>query len=142
MNEEAASCSRLLTALFPLITERTETTMKSLFVAICLIAVTGPAALAEGACKPEIEKTKSDWQALHLVGGGKPGSMVWGVGGHHHIDAAITSMRIHLAAAQQLCGAGKDHESLLHLDVLRAFLQLPEIQHPADHRFLFDPKAK
>ena len=28
-------------------------------------------------------------------------------------------------------------KSSLHLDVLRAFLMLPEIKHPASHRFLF-----
>lgn len=116
--------------------------MKSLFVAICLIAITAPSARAAGACAPEIEKTKSDWGALHLESGGKPASMARGVGNHRHTEAAVTSMRIHLAAAQSLCAEGKDHDSMLHLDVLRAFLQLPEIQHPADHRYLFNSKAK
>ena len=117
--------------------------MKSLIAATCLIAFTGTAALAEGVCKAEIEKAKTEWGALHLdTGGGKPSSIVRGIKGHEHIQAAVTSMRIHLAAATDLCGQGHDHESLLHLGVLRAFLQLPEIQHPADHSVLYDPKAK
>ncbi len=116
--------------------------MKSLFIAICLVTVTGTAAVAQGACNAAVEKTKGDWQALRLESGGKPSSMARGVEGHHHIQAAVDSMRFHLAAATALCKEGKDHESLLHLDVLRAFLQLPEFQHPADHLYLFDPKAK
>ena len=117
--------------------------MKILFLTVCLIAVTAPSAHAAAACGPEVEKTKSDWQALRLEApGGKPSSMMRGVDGHHHIQAAVDSMRFHLADATRLCAEGKDHEALLHLDVLRAFLQLPEIQHPADHRYLFDQKTK
>lgn len=115
--------------------------MKRLILATCLVAMTGTAALAAPACNDEIEKTKADWQALRLESGGKPSSMAKGVEGHHHIQSAVDSMRIHLAAAQDLCKEGKDHESLLHLDVLRAFLQLPEIQHPTDHRYLYNPKG-
>ena len=36
-----------------------------------------------------------------------------------------------------MCRQGNDHEALLHLDIVRAFLNLPEIQHPTDHRYLF-----
>jgi hypothetical protein len=122
-------------------TEWTKKMMKNLIVAFCLVAMTGTAALAAPACNAEIEKTTADWHALHLESGGKPSSMARGVNGHHHIQSAVDSMRIHMAAAQDLCKDGKDHESLLHLDVLRAFLQLPEIQHPTDHRYLFDAKG-
>lgn len=62
--------------------------MKSLLLAACLIAITAPSARAAGACGPEVEKTKSDWQALRLESGGKPSSMARGVNGHHHIQAA------------------------------------------------------
>lgn len=116
--------------------------MKNLLVAICFLAITGTSVRAEGSCNSAVEKTKGDWQALHLESGGKPSSMARGVDGHHHIQSAVDSMRFHLSAAMTLCKEGKDHESLLHLDVLRAFLQLPEVQHPTDHRYLFDAKAK
>ena len=120
---------------------KTNAMMKRLILATCLVAMTGTAALATPACNAEVDKTKADWQALRLESGGKPSSMAQGVNGHHHIQSSVDSMRTHLAAAQDLCKEGKDHESLLHLDVLRAFLQLPEIQHPTDHRYLFNPKG-
>jgi hypothetical protein len=46
-------------------------------------------------------------------------------------------MRFHLSEAATLCKQGSDHEALLHLDVVRAFLKLPDIQHPTDHHYLF-----
>ena len=115
--------------------------MKSAILATCLVMLTGTAALAAPACNAEIDKTVADWKALHLESGGKPSSMARGVNGHHHIQSAVDSMRIHLDAAKDLCKAGNDHEALLHLDVLRAFLQLPEIAHPTDHRYLFNSKG-
>lgn len=114
--------------------------MKTLVLAAFALAVTAGAVHAEGACKPEIEKTISDWQALKLAPTGKPSAISKGVGSHAHIQAAVDSMRFHLVEAKALCKEGKDHESLLHVDVIRAFLNLPEIQHPTDHRYLFDPK--
>ena len=115
--------------------------MKSVILAPCLIALTGTAALAAPASNAEIDKTVADWKALRLESEGKPSSMARGVEGHHHIQSSVDSMRIHLAAAQDLCKAGNDHESLLHLDILRAFLQLPEIAHPVDHQYLYNSKG-
>ena len=37
---------------------------------------------------------------------------------------------------------GKDHEARLHLDIVRVFLNLPEVQHPTDHHYLFPSKGK
>ncbi len=31
------------------------------------------------------------------------------------------------------------HVSLLQLDVIRAFLKLPDIRHPTSHHYLFKP---
>ncbi|RNJ48182.1 hypothetical protein D1O30_20450 [Methylocystis hirsuta] len=92
---------------------------------------------AHADCKSEIEKTKSDWAALRLEPGSKPSSISKGVRGHEHIQAAVTSMRYHLHQARSLCEEGKDHESLLHVNVIRAFLDLPEFQHPTSHRYLY-----
>ena len=98
------------------------------------------AAHAQSACTSEIEKTRSDWQALKLVPASKPSSTSKGVKGHEHIQSAVDSMRFHMAEATTLCKEGKDHEALLHLDIVRSFLNLPEIQHPADHRYLYPNK--
>lgn len=114
---------------------------RSILVAFMLAASTG---LANAACQSEIEKTKNDWRALKLEPGSKPTTLSKGVPGHEHVQAAVDSMRFHLHEAQALCDEGKDHESLLHVNVIRAFLELPEFQHPASHHYLFkeEPKKK
>ena len=104
--------------------------------AVVLVATLG-AAQAENACNSEIAKTKSDWQAISLQPASKPGAVSKGVKGHAHIQSAVDSMRFQLAEAVTLCKQGRDHEALLHIDIVRAFLNLPEVQHPTDHRYLF-----
>ena len=96
---------------------------------------------ADNACDAEIQKTLTDWRDLHLVSTGKPMSPAKGMNGHSHISAEVDSMRFHMSQAKDLCKAGNDHEALLHLDVVRAFLKIPEIQHPVDHHYLLDEKA-
>ncbi len=110
-----------------------------LFAATILAAAAGSAAAD---CNAEIEKTKSDWAALKLEPGSKPSSMETGIGGHEHITAAVTSMRIHLEKAEDLCKAGNEHEALLHLNIIRAFLDLPEFQHPKSHLYLYKGDKK
>jgi hypothetical protein len=46
-------------------------------------------------------------------------------------------MRFHLAEAKDLCDAGNGHEALLRLNIIRAFLDLPEFQHPTSHFYLY-----
>lgn len=116
--------------------------LRCAFLASCLVTTTGVPAWAQGACDGAVEKTRNDWQAIRLQPASKPGAMSQGVDGHKHNQAAVDSMRFHMSTAIELCKARKDHESMLHLDIVRAFLSLPEIQHPTDHRFLFDDKSK
>lgn len=117
-------------------------TLRSVFLATCLVATTGVSAGAQGTCNDAVEKTRNDWKAIRLQPVSKPGAMSQGVGSHKHNQAAVDSMRFHMSTAIELCEARKDHESMLHLDIVRAFLSLPEVQHPTDHRFLFDDKSK
>lgn len=116
--------------------------MKTLALAVLVLAAAGGTARAEIACTSEIEKTVNDWQAIQLVPTGKPAAVSKGVGTHAHVQSAVDSMRYHLAEARALCKEGKDHESLLHVDVVRAFLNLPEIQHPTDHHYLFKGRGR
>jgi len=116
--------------------------MKRLLVVTCLIVAAGAPAYAQGNCRAAIEQTRSDWRAINLQPASKPSGMTRGAGGHQHVQSAVDSMRYHLATATTLCNQGQDHEARLHLDVVRAFLNLPEVQHPTDHRYLFDVKAK
>lgn len=97
---------------------------------------------ARADCKSEIEKTKNDWAALRLEPGSKPSSISKGVRGHEHIQAAVMSMRVHLHKAEALCAAGNDHEALLHVNVIRAFLDLPEFQHPTSHYYLYKKQKR
>ncbi len=114
--------------------------MRTLVYAAIMIGAGVGAAYAD--CRSEIEKTKNDWAALRLEPESKPSSISKGVGGHEHIQAAVTSMRVHLHEAESLCNEGKDHESLLHVNVIRAFLDLPEFQHPKSHYYLFKEQKK
>jgi aspartyl/asparaginyl beta-hydroxylase (cupin superfamily) len=114
-----------------------ELEMKTLALAAVVLAATASVVRAENVCPSEIDKTVSDWKAIHLVPASKPAAISKGEGMHAHVQQAVDSMRYHLKMAKELCREGKDHESLLHLDVIRAFLNLPEIQHPADHRYLY-----
>jgi hypothetical protein len=112
--------------------------MKAFVFAACMVAAGVGTAHAD--CNSEIEKTKSDWASLRLEPGSKPSSLSKGVRGHEHIQAAVTSMRFHLHQARSLCSEGKEHESLLHVNVIRAFLDLPEFQHPTSHRYLYEQR--
>ncbi len=114
--------------------------MKRAFLVAAMLVAS--VAIAQAACHSEIEKTKNDWRALKLEPGSKPTSLSKGVRGHEHVQAAVTSMRYHLHEAELLCNEGQDHESLLHVNVIRAFLNLPEFQHPASHHYLFKEGKK
>lgn len=116
--------------------------MKFLLVTAVAFATAMGSARAQNACKAEIEKTVNDWGAIRLAPAPKPGAISRGVGSHAHVQAAVDSMRYHLAAARALCKDGNDHETLLHLGVIRAFLNLPEIQHPTDHRYLMQGQRR
>lgn len=113
--------------------------MRAIFFAATIAAVTRGTAIA--GCNSEIEKTKADWAALKLMPS-KPGAPSKGIRGHEHITAAVDSMRFHLAEAEDLCDAGNSHEALLHLNIIRAFLDLPEFQHPTSHFYLFKDRKR
>lgn len=109
--------------------------MRTLFFTVAITALTCGAAIAD--CQSEIEKTIDDWRALKLVPS-KPGAPSKGIRGHEHITAVVSSMQFHLAEAKELCDAGNSHEALLHLNIIRAFLDLPEFQHPRSHLYLYN----
>jgi len=116
--------------------------MRKVALGVFAFALAASMGTARADCKSEIEKTKNDWAALRLEPGSKPSSISKGVRGHEHIQAAVTSMRYHLHQAADLCNAGNDHESLLHVNVIRAFLDLPEFQHPASHYYLYKEQKR
>jgi hypothetical protein len=101
--------------------------MKALFLGLCLTgALTGAAHADRRSDIDKKERLGPSSSFSQLV---KPGSLSNGVSGHEHIRAAVTSMCFRLHDAETLCAAGDDHEALLHVKVVRAFLDLPEFQH-------------
>lgn len=93
----------------------------------------GQAAPAPAACAGAVAKLKAEWDALGLSTSAKPGGRVVGRGGHAHVQQELDFMVHHYNQAVTLCREGKDHASLLHVGLVRAYLQLPENAHPAGH---------
>jgi len=104
-----------------------------------------PAAFAQDAvaqnCKTALDALSKDYAATGLTAPTKTSeAIVRGVKGHRHSGRELTVMRRHFADAQRTCDQGKDHESMLHQDVVRALLNLPAVQHPASHHYTLPPK--
>lgn len=98
-----------------------------------------PIAFAQDApqnCKTALDALGQEYAETGLSSPTKPsGGMMRGVNGHTHSGAEMTVMRTHFMEAQHTCEAGKDHESMLHQDVVRAILNLPPVDHPASHHY-------
>jgi hypothetical protein len=111
------------------------------FAAIVTFSVvSASAAFAEDAmshdCKAALDTLSKDYEAAGLATPSKPsGGMVQGKMGHHHSGAEITVARNHFNEAKHMCEKGMDHESMLHMDVVRALINLPAVEHPADHHY-------
>jgi hypothetical protein len=43
--------------------------------------------------------------------------------------------------AAHLCKDGNEHEAMLRMDVVRAWLKLPEVEHPAAHGYARPTKS-
>lgn len=115
------------------------------WTALIVMAVASPMAFAqENAsqdCKARLEALGKEYAATGLSAPPKPaGGVVQGKEGHRHPSADLTAMRNHFMQAQHLCKQGKEHESMLHQDVVRALLKLPEVQHPAEHHYVKPPQ--
>lgn len=61
---------------------------------------------------------------------------------HVHTALEVWYMRSQLRLALRLCQEGKDHEAMVRVDVVRAWLKLPEVRHPVDHRYRLDEDAR
>lgn len=113
--------------------------MKTLTVALLGVALASGAARAQQRpasqiCGAELDQFTREWNAIDLPTGSKPAARVTAPGGHSHIQGEVDMMMTHARRAADLCREGKDHEALLHMDLVRAWLKLPEVPHPAAHR--------
>lgn len=87
-------------------------------------------------CKVGMDALSKEYADTGLSMPPKPaGGMMHGTKGHDHSGAEMTVMRTHFADAQRTCDEGKDHESMLHQDVVRSILHLPPQEHPAGHHY-------
>lgn len=112
---------------------------KVLGLAFLMGVFAAPAVFAEEAplnCKAGMDSLSKEYADTGLSMSPKPsGGTVHGVPGHTHSGAELTVMRTHFAEAQRACDAGKEHESMLHQDVVRSILRLPPQEHPASHHY-------
>ena len=90
-------------------------------------------------CASQLGRLVDEWKSIAVPGApssGKPGQQA-----HEHTELEVEYMRRQIRLALQLCNEGKEHEAMLRMDVVRAWLKLPELQHPADHRYRYDPES-
>jgi hypothetical protein len=99
-------------------------------MSLMVLAALGGRAEADEACIAELNKLVADWRSIAVPGG------VSAAPEHDHDAREVWYMRSQIRLAQRLCGESKVHEAMLRMDVVRAWLKLPEVRHPTDHRRL------
>jgi hypothetical protein len=109
--------------------------MKTLLTAaaVALLAVTATPASASPVCEAQVTEMQAAWKTVP-----HPYSKMAERktrGDHDHNAMAETYMYGQLRQAEAQCKGGNDHEALLRLDVVRVWLKLPEIAHPAEHNY-------
>ncbi len=112
------------------------------FCALVLLtfASIGGRANASDACVAQLNKLVDDWNAIAVPGGSAAASPQ--VQDHGHSASEVWYMRSQLRLALRLCHGDNDHEAYLRMDVVRAWLKLPEIRHPVDHRYRLDAEPR
>lgn len=106
------------------------------FVALILALFAATPAIAQGTCQQQLARLSQQWNAIGLPPPSKSGqAMVTGKYGHQHTGGEVTFMRNQLRSAGHLCKAGHEHEAMLRMDIVRAYLKLPEVAHPPSHRY-------
>lgn len=98
-------------------------------------APSAPAA-APATCQQELEELSKTLNTLMPFGLEKPAQgKVMGQKGHTHTGIEYNIMNTQMRRAQRDCKAGKEHEAMLRMDVVRAVMKLPEVEHPVSHNY-------
>lgn len=109
--------------------------MRSIIPLVLIVFASAPA-LAQGTCQQQLDQLSQQWNAIGLPPPSKPGqALVTGKYGHQHTGGEVTFMRNQLQSAGHLCSSGQEHEAMLRMDLVRAYLNLPEVAHPPSHRY-------
>src|SRR5512139_2756429 len=109
-------------------------------IAIVMLAALGGKAMADDACVAELNKLVRDWTSIAVPGTAATGPDQSSTPDHEHDAREVWYMRSQIRLALRLCNEDKTHEAMLRMDVVRAWLKLPEVQHPADHRRSYEEK--
>ena len=102
----------------------------------------GGAALAANDCAGQLDDLGKQWGAIAFPTPSKPNAPItYGNRGHVHTGSQVTFMTDQIRLAAHLCKDGNEHEAMLRMDVVRAWLNLPEVQHPSDHGYTRPTKS-
>jgi hypothetical protein len=102
----------------------------------------GGHANASNACVLKLNELVDDWNAIAVPGGSAAGQVRPQSPDHEHSASEVWYMRSQLRLALRLCNEDNDHEAYLRMDVVRAWLKLPEVRHPVGHRYRFDAEPR
>lgn len=109
---------------------------------VLALASFGSHANASDGCVVQLNKLVDDWNSIAVPGSSTAGPARPQAPDHEHSVSEVWYMRSQIRLALRLCNENKEHEALLRMDVVRAWLKLPEVQHPVDHRYMFDEEGK
>lgn len=102
----------------------------------------GGNANAGDACVIQLNSLVDAWNATAVPGGAVGSPTQSQAPAHGHSASEVWYMRSQLRLALRLCHEGNDHEAYLRMDVVRAWLKLPEVRHPVDHRYRLDAEPR
>jgi hypothetical protein len=88
-------------------------------------------------CNSQLRGLVNDWKSIAVPGKTDSGKSE-SIPAHEHSELEVEYMRRQIRLALRLCNEGKEHEAMLRMDVVRAWLKLPEVQHPSGHRYRYE----
>lgn len=109
-------------------------------IAIVILAALHGQATADDACAAALNKLVHDWTSIAVPGTAANDPDQLSAPEHEHDAREVWYMRSQIRRALRLCNEGKTHEAMLRMDIVRAWLKLPEVEHPADHRRSYEEK--
>jgi hypothetical protein len=116
--------------------------MRVLATATLVSMLIGGPALAANDCAGQLDTLGKEWGAIAFPTPAKPNAAIaYGNGGHVHTGGQVTYMTNQIRLAAHLCKDGNEHEAMLRMDVVRAWLKLPEVEHPAAHGYARPAKS-
>lgn len=90
---------------------------------------------ANDSCKKRLDDLVAQWRSIAVPGTPPENAQS---ARHGHTALEVWYMRSQLRLAARSCEQGDEHEAMLRMDVVRAWLKLPEVSHPADHWYHYD----